>query len=291
MDKIRARLIQARVKSGLSRRQVAEKLNVSEEVITLWESGEVPVDIEKIPAIAKVYNVTTDWVLTGVVPSPKVVELTSDLSDRLFSEARMSTYVGAYCNARQLYQTMKALAFAREKHSGQYRKKGHGSEPVPYIYHPLLLTCHALALGLDDDDLLSACLLHDVCEDCGVSVEELPVNDTTKEAVQLLTKPVGFKKTPEDERKYYEGIAGNRIATVVKLLDRCNNISSMATSFSDNRIADYINETQQYIKPLMEKARNNYPEYSNLLFLIRYHMNSVMEALRHHMKTAMKSNV
>jgi GTP pyrophosphokinase len=62
----------------------------------------------------------------------------------------------------------------------------------------------------------------------------------------------------------------------------------MATSFSDNRIADYIKETQEYVNPLMEKARHNYPEYSNLLFLIRYHMNSVIEALRHHMKTAMK---
>lgn len=288
MNKITARLIKARENSGLTTAQAAESLNISEETLRSWESEKVPVDIEKIPDIAKVYNVTTDWVLTGVKPSPKVMEVTSDLSDRLFSEARMSTYVGAYCNAKHLYQTMRALAYAREKHSGQYRKKGHGNERVPYIYHPLLLTCHALALGLDDDDLLSACLLHDVCEDCGVAVEELPVSDATKEAVRLLTKPPAFTKTAKNEEKYYNGIAGNRIATVVKLLDRCNNISTMATSFSDNRIADYIKETQEYVNPLMEKARHNYPEYSNLLFLIRYHMNSVIEALRHHMKTAMK---
>lgn len=289
MEKIRARLIEARVNSGLTEKQAAKKLHVSESDIIYWENGQAAIEFEMIPVVARAYNVTTDWILTGIKPSPKVVELTSDLSDRLFSEVRMSTYVGAYCNARHLYQTMRALAFAREKHSGQYRKKGHGNERIPYIYHPLLLTCHALALGLNDDDLLSACLLHDVCEDCGVAVEELPVSDATKEAVRLLTKPLGFKKTPEHEKKYYEGIAENRIATIVKLLDRCNNISSMATSFSDNRIADYIKETQEYIQPLMETARNKYPEYSNPLFLIRYHMNSVIEALKHHMKTAMES--
>ena len=288
MDNIRARLIQARENSGLTQQQAAQKLHITKESIVAWESGKDPIEFEKIPVVARAYNVTTDWVLTGIKPSPKVIEVTSDLSDRLFSEARMSTYVSAYCNARHLYQTMKALAYAREKHSGQYRKKGHGNERVPYIYHPLLLTCHALALGLQDDNLLSACLLHDVCEDCGVAVEELPVNDETKEAVRLLTKPADFKKTAADLQKYYEGIAGNRTATVVKLLDRCNNISSMATSFSDNRIADYIKETQEYINPLMETARNKYPEYSNPLFLIRYHMNSVIEALRHHMKTALK---
>ena len=98
---------------------------------------------------------------------------------------------------------------------------------------------------------------------------------------------MNFEKTAPEYRAYYEGIAGNRIALIVKLLDRCNNISSMATSFTDKHIAEYIKETHEYIHPLMEKARDNYPEYSNQLFLIRYHMNSVLEALRHHMRSSL----
>jgi GTP pyrophosphokinase len=74
---------------------------------------------------------------------------------------------------------------------------------------------------------------------------------------------------------------------VVKLLDRCHNISSMASCFSDEHMAEYIKETQEYIYPLMEKAREAYPEYSNQLFLIRYHMKSVVEALRHHMRSGL----
>ena len=288
METLGYRLAEARKNyCGLTQAQVAEKLFLTTQSISSWECGNSVPDTEKVPEIAALYGVTTDWLLSGKLPSEKILEVTSHLSDRLFSETRMATYVGAYCNAKHLYQTRRALTFAKKKHSGQFRKVGHGDERIPYIYHPLLLTCHALALGLEDDDLLSACLLHDVCEDCAVRPEELPVSDAAKEAVRLLTKPENFEKTDKDETVYYDGIAGNRIATMVKLLDRCNNIASMATSFSDEKMSEYIIETQKYIHPLMEKARDDYPQYANQLFLIRYHMNSVLEALRHHMRSTL----
>ncbi len=287
MESLAFRLAEARKNSGLTQGQVAENLHITTQSVSSWECGNSIPDTEKLPEIAALYGVTTDWLLSGKLPAAEILEVTSNLSDRLFSEARMITYVGAYCNAKGLYQTKKALAFAREKHNGQYRKPGHSDERIPYIYHPLLLTCHALALGLEDDDLLSACLLHDVCEDCGVEISELPVNDATREAVRLLTKPENFGKTDPEYRTYYEGIAGNRIALIVKLPDRCNNISSMATSFTDEHMAEYIKETQEYIHPLMKRARDEYPEYSNQLFLIRYHMNSVLETVRHHMRSGL----
>ena len=287
METLAERLAEARKNSGLTQGQVAEKLYISTQSVSSWECGNSIPDTEKLPELASLYGVTTDWLLSGKLPAAEILEVTSNLSDRLFSEARMATYVGAYCNAKGLYQTKRALAFAKEKHNGQYRKPGHTDERIPYIYHPLLLACHALALGLEDDDLLSACLLHDVCEDCGVQIDELPVNDQTREAVRLLTKPEEFGKTDPEYRTYYEGIAGNRIALIVKLLDRCNNVSGMATSFTDEHMAEYIKETQEYIDPLLEKARNEYPQYSNQLFLIRYHMSSVLEALRHHMRSSL----
>ncbi len=287
MNNLAERLAEARKNTGLTQGQVADRLFISTQSVSSWECGNSIPDTEKLPEIAALYGVTTDWLLSGKHPSDKVLEITAGLSDRLFSEARMATYISAYCNAKQLYQTKRALAYAKEKHAGQYRKPGHTDEQIPFIYHPLLLTCHALALGLEDDNLLSACLLHDVCEDCDVAVSELPVNDETKEAVRLLTKPENYDKTDKDAEAYYGGIAGNRIATMVKLLDRCNNISSMATSFTDEHMAVYIKETRDYIDPLLEKARDEYPEYSNQLFLIRYHMSSVLEALRHHMLSSL----
>ena len=287
MEALAYRLSEARKNTHLTQAQVAERLGITTQSVSAWECGTSTPDIEKLPEIALLYGVTTDWLLSGKQPSQEILDITANLSDRLFDESHMGTYISGYCDARELFQTKRALKFAREKHEGQYRKQGHSGEQVPYIYHPLLLTCHAIALGLIEDDLLSVCLLHDVCEDCDVLPEELPVSPAAIEAVRLLTKPRDFDKSEKDEKAYYSAIAGNRIASMVKLLDRCNNISSMATSFSDEHMAKYIKETQDYIIPLLQKMRGDHPEYSNPLFLIRYHMNSVIDALRHHMAAKM----
>ena len=138
-----------------------------------------------------------------------------------------------------------------------------------------MIACHALALGLDDDNIVSAALLHDVCEDCGVTVDELPVNELTKEAVSLLTKVDSI-----DKEQYYQRISQNPIATMIKLLDRCNNVSGMAAGFSKEKLVEYIKETESVVYPLLQKAKSEYPMYSNQIFLIKYHMTSVIEAIK-----------
>lgn len=284
------RLAEARKNAGLTQKQAADRLYLTAQSVSSWECGNSIPDLARVPELAALYGVTADWLLTGKEPDAKILAVTSHLSDRLFNEKRMHTYISAYCTARNLFQTKRALGFAREKHDGQFRKAKDGQERIPYIYHPLLMTCHALALGLAEDDLLAACLLHDVCEDCGVVPEELPVGEAAREAVRVLTKPVNFDDSPEAEEAYYGKIAENRIASVVKLLDRCNNVSSMASGFSDLKMAEYIQETEAYVAPLLQKARAKYPEYANAFFLIQYHMNSVLEALKNQMKRSIGKN-
>lgn len=207
--------------------------------------------------------------------SSLVIDFEEPLSDRLFNEDRMYSYISTYASLNGLTQTAKVLPYARKLHEGQTRK---GRDHVPYIYHPLLVACHALALDLDDDNLVSAALLHDVCEDCGIAVEDLPVNEETKYAVALLTKTDG--RTME---QYYQDISQNWIATMVKLIDRCNNVSGMATGFSQHKMVDYINETEKYILPLLRIAKHRFLKYTNQIFLIKYHMISVITTLKYQM--------
>lgn len=267
------RLVMARKEAGMTQSDVAEKLNVSFQAVSLWERGETTPEIDKLAVIASLYQVSLDWLLTEKKEQSVFIDFQESLSDRLFDEGRMYTYVKTYATAKGMFQTSKILPYVRELHKGQVRK---GKDKVPYIYHPLLIACHALALELDDDNLVSAALLHDVCEDCGITVDELPVNDVTKEAVALLTKEKG-----EDEELYYERIAQNPIATMVKLLDRCNNVSGMATAFSKEKLVEYIKETEKLVYPLFQKAKHEYPMYSNQVFLIKYHTTSVIEAIKH----------
>ena len=121
MNAMAYRLAEARKNTGLTQAQVAEKLYITTQSVSSWECGNSVPDTEKLPELAALYGVTADWLLSGTLPSPDILEITSNLSDRLFSEARMATYIGAYCNAKKLYQTSRALSFAREKHDGQFR--------------------------------------------------------------------------------------------------------------------------------------------------------------------------
>lgn len=206
---------------------------------------------------------------------------TEDNYTEIMSEERMIEMIEEFCIERKFDQALSAMNFAREKHEGQFRKITHDGKHVRYINHPLIMTYHAMALDLNEDALLAACLLHDVCEDCGVAVEELPVGNDAREAVRLLTKPEDYDHTETSTRIYYNAIKENRIASMVKVLDRCNNVSTMASSFSDEKIAEYIKETEKFVNPLLELIENDYPEYSKAAVLIRYHMSSVLDSLRY----------
>lgn len=270
------RLQTARKQHKLTQSEVAEKLNVSFQAVSLWERGETMPEVEKLMEIAELYGVTIDWLLRGKEDAIVEADFVEPLSERLFHEDRMYTYVKTIATAKGLKQTVEVLPYARELHKGQFRK---GNGQIPYIYHPLLMACHALSLGLEDDDLICAVLLHDVYEDCGVNVEDLPVNDVVKEAVRLVTKDKS-----KDTLDYYQDISKNAIATMVKLLDRCNNVSGMSAAFSKEKLVKYINETEEYVYPLLQTAKTRYSEYSNQVFLIKYHMTSVVTALKYQLK-------
>ena len=174
-----------------------------------------------------------------------------------------------------MYETMKALAFAREKHCGQLRKSGD-----PYIVHPLTMACDAVSMGIKDDVTVAAILLHDVCEDCGVSLAELPVSDAVKRAVELMTFQIMEGETKEiAKNRYYNMLATSREASMVKLIDRCHNVSSMAGTFSVEKLKAYIEETRQYVLPLLRRVKDLYPEEADILFVLKYHIVSVVDSI------------
>lgn len=131
-----------------------------------------------------------DWLVLGEA-GDSMMYSPGEMSDRLFSEERMYTYIKAYATMNSLNQTLRVLPYVREMHEGQFWR---GRDHVPFVYHPITVACHAMALGLVDDNLISAALLHDVCEKCNVRCEDLPANDETREAVKLLARDWAFDR-------------------------------------------------------------------------------------------------
>ncbi|MCR5160385.1 MAG: hypothetical protein K6C06_01325 [Lachnospiraceae bacterium] len=197
--------------------------------------------------------------------------------ERIFHETELKMIVRSWAEENGCPQTLDALAMAERCHAGQFRKVT-GKERVPFIHHPLILAAHAIRLGIADDTIAAACLLHDVCEDCGIGNNELPVGPQAREIVGLLTKDKSLDyRLEENDRPYYEKISENPDACMVKILDRCNNISEMSASFPTHRMREYMEETERYVMPLFASAETK-EKYQSALFLVKYHMKSVLEA-------------
>ena len=224
-----------RDKRGWTQEKLAERMGVSFQAVSSWERGEYLPDAEKLIRLAELFDVSLS-ALTSERPS-------LETTDALYDWEHMKTYVKTTAKALGLSDTARAVDFAAKAHEGQTRKRS----DVPYLYHPLNLACHALALGIADDGILAACLLHDVIEDCGKQADDLPVGERARELVRLLT----CKKADGADRErildaYYAGIASDPEAALIKCMDRCNNLTTMAWGLSRDKIYRMIRETERY---------------------------------------------
>ncbi|MGN0747773.1 MAG: HD domain-containing protein [Aristaeellaceae bacterium] len=200
------------------------------------------------------------------------------LRHRIFDEGRMYDQVKARAAALGLRDTLRVLPLARQWHAGQYRK---GEGDIPYISHPLTMACHALAMGLAEDGLMCAILLHDVPEDCGVPVEELPVPPRVQRTIARLTyRCLEDESREEARRRYYAEIRRDPDAMLVKLLDRCCNVSGMAEGFTRARMAGYVRETEEHVLPLFALLEAQAPAYADALWLMRYQLLSLLETFK-----------
>lgn len=283
-----AKIRQRREALGMTQQELADRLCVTIQAVSQWENGRTQPDSDRILMLAKLLGTTADALLddaqVGVAPW--------QLTDQMFSEEHMYSKLKAFAQAEGLAETYRALPYMRSCHAGQVRKPGLGaSQEVPYIVHPLTMACQAHAMGIREDTVLAAALLHDVCEDCGVPPEELPFSPPVKAVVSLLTKdPERFMEVGRSAAlaEYYSGIQGNQTAMFVKALDRCSNLSTMAASFSNDRMARYITETEEYILPLLEELKRRYPDWNDAAFLLKYQILSLLETQKAFM---MKYNI
>ena len=260
---------------GMTQEELARAVYVTPQAVSQWENGKTVPDIFNIGAIANTL---------GIGKAELVGELGDQrppwaVRDSFFAVENMHRKLKQFASEEGLEQTDRAIDFASEAHAGQLRKPSVFSDvQVPYIFHPYVLACHAHAMGIRDDAVLATALLHDVCEDCGIKPADLPFSDEVREAVALLTKP-------EDEEAfssetYYANISQNPVAAIVKALDRCNNVSTMMSSFAIEKVVEYVDETETYVLPLLDTIKHAYPEYYDAVFVIKYQLYSTIESIK-----------
>ena len=266
-DRIRA----ARMAKGLSQEQLGEQLGVSFQAVSTWEQGKCLPDSDRLPALSKALDLSLDSLFAEE-------EKNWELKPVNYDPDHMYTFVKGRAQMLGLAQTLSVLELLRPAHGGQRRRSKYGFE-CPYTAHPLTMACHALAMGLADDDVLAAALAHDMAEDAGMMPEDLPVNARVREAVRLVSKNMYNQTDPDREENYFKNIRKNPLACMVKCLDRTNNLAGMADGFSREGMIRYTEETDRYYPALLDVLKK-VPEWNNAWWLLRYQMMTMAEAFK-----------
>lgn len=261
----------ARRAKGWTQEDLSWKTGVSVQAVSAWEKDKSAPDKDHMVVLSGLLGLSLDELMSGA-PSTGF-----SLGSPYFDPEHMYTYVKAKAQAAGLVQTLAALPMMREKHSGQGRK----GTTVPYYVHPLTLACHALAMNIVDDNVLASCLLHDVVEDTDTALSALPVGDTVRETVRLVSHNTYGSESEKEKNKplYYGNIQKSSLACLVKCLDRCNNLSTMADGFRKEKMVKYVKQTEEYVLPLLDVVKE-VPEWNNAAWLLRYQMVTMLEAFK-----------
>ena len=78
-----------RKRKGISQEELADKIGVSRQAVSKWESEQSTPDIEKIISLSEYFDVTTDYLLKGIEP-------VSNGTDKV--DARIFTIIGTVFN-------------------------------------------------------------------------------------------------------------------------------------------------------------------------------------------------
>jgi GTP diphosphokinase / guanosine-3',5'-bis(diphosphate) 3'-diphosphatase len=164
--------------------------------------------------------------------------------------------VAAYLPPDRVELLEHALLFAIEKHDGQMRRSGE-----PYVTHPIAVARLVASLHMDPPTLAAA-LLHDVVEDCGVTVEQLRqrfgpdvatlVEGATK-IEQLPDRALDTESADaETLRKMFLAMAEDVRVVIVKMADRLHNMRTLQHLPEDRQRA-LSRETMDIYAPLASR--------------------------------------
>jgi (p)ppGpp synthase/HD superfamily hydrolase len=154
------------------------------------------------------------------------------------------------------YLIDKAIKFATQAHSGQYRK---GSD-LPYITHPFAVSIILAQEGASQEQIIAG-ILHDVVEDTDVTIEEIKENFGNKVADLVFACSEYDPKASWYERKVQTINHLTSATDEVKLIvcaDKLHNLMSIKEDLQTNgeavwkRFGKGRDSQEWYYKQLVE---------------------------------------
>lgn len=199
---------------------------------------------------------------------------------------REKTALKYYMLGKGYSQGIKALGFLeRVEFNVPPEERFRKDKKTPSLHHQIRIALSVTQLkGLSDDleELCIICaLLHDIQEDRAVSSAE--INELFGVIVSDNTWALTKKYAGEHKNKeaYIRDIAQERAASIVKGLDRCDNLEHMVDVFSIEKMEQYAHEAEKVFLPMIKIAMKLFPEQMHAYQAIALRMKNQIKITRY----------
>lgn len=174
---------------------------------------------------------------------------------------------------------VRALDYASEIHTG-FRKDG----VTPEFYHQLSLVGFALTQIRNMPHaatIIGTLLLHDTYEDNQHLEDE--IRQKFAELIEYVIRSSKIRRGVKlKTQEYIDEVALCIICSIVKLIDRLHNLSTMLGVFTEEKLREYVEETEKYYFPMLKKAKRLFPEQNALYELMKSVLHLQLNAIKFH---------
>ncbi len=241
---------QFRKQSGMTQTQLAERLGVSFQAVSSWENEEYMPDPDRLTELARCLGVGVNRLLEETqLPDWTLRERLSD-EQHMHTQLKTALRLGNYANA--------------------YRALGHVDERCEKDLKPagraMHTTCHALALGIASDELLTLLLLGGYAEETGIPALDLPV-------------PAEYRE-PLREFLARNTSSGSDEVRLARCIDGVYSLSTAAIGLTREETAEAVEAAEREILPQLKTLKNDRPEWNNAVYLLRYQVLALIETLK-----------
>lgn len=158
------------------------------------------------------------------------------------------------------------------------------NDGAPEAMHPLSIFQHARTYHTMLNDPVSVFILaflHDLGEDYGLSVETVDkiFGGKVACAFDIISKNIGAKK--KDPLSYLPNCFNDELVSVIKPIDRNNNLSTMVGVFKPHRLIRYTKETREEYIPRFKISRRLFPHQEAIYENLKLQLENQLKLIEH----------
>lgn len=160
---------------------------------------------------------------------------------------------------------LKAAEFASNKHRGQFRK---GNLNTPYINHPIKVAYVLENIGINDQDIIAAAILHDVVEDTDATKKDLQnvFNARIANMVMEVTDDKGESKDVRKAAQIKNAPNLSHEAKLIRIADKICNIQDVcgldAPDWDYERKFEYL----EWAKAVVDQITGTHEALENMFY-------------------------